>query len=388
MPAAGGRRGAGASRYRFVDFAARAQPGFRNRVVPIDEVEALVLRYGGEECYATIFCCTDELLLYVAEHQVDGRPSVAGYDGRVWAPFLPIDIDAHPPGGDLHDALDLARRAQDVLLAEWGVPDEALHAFFSGAKGFHLLIDTRAFGRVVPARELHRLFSRLRLELLRDLAAADRAMFDLAIGDKMRLLRLPNTRHAGSGLFKVRLGRDEFAHCPLAEILSLARAPRPLPGLVAAGLVPTARVAPVPGLVERYRRARLVLRRQRGAHPYRMRTPPATPEEALCAARLDLWRGEIEPGMRNNVAIRLASAFRLAGYDRQRTLALLTEWDRRQASPLPEAEIRAVIASAYARAFPYTYGCHDDVIRAFCPFVGCWNECADYRTFHSRSGRD
>lgn len=369
-----------------MDFAARARPGFRNCVVPVGEVEALVARYGAEECYASIFRCSDELLLYVAEHRVDGRPSVAGFDGRVWAPFLPIDIDAHPPGGDLHDALDLARRAQEVLRCGWGVPEAGLHAFFSGAKGFHLLIDVRVFGRVTPARELHRIFSRLRLELLRDLEEADRERFDLAIGDKMRLLRLPNTRHAGSGLFKIPLSGEELSKCPLAEILALARAARSLPGLAAGGLEPVARVAAVAGLVERYRRARLALRRGRGPHPYRMRTPPRSPEEALCAARRELWRGEVGPGMRNNVAIRLASALRLAGYDRPRTLALLVEWDRRQPTPLPESEIRAVVASAYARPYPYTYGCHDDVIRAFCPFVGRWNECVDYRTFHRSVG--
>jgi hypothetical protein len=41
--------------FRWVDFAARAQPGFRNHVVTVDEVPALVARFGAEECYASIF---------------------------------------------------------------------------------------------------------------------------------------------------------------------------------------------------------------------------------------------------------------------------------------------------------------------------------------------
>ena len=99
-----------ASRYRYVDFAAQGQEGFRNHVVTVDAVAALVAQYAATECYASIFCFADDILLYLAEHRVAGRPSIAGYDGRVWAAFLPLDIDAHPPAAELADALELARR--------------------------------------------------------------------------------------------------------------------------------------------------------------------------------------------------------------------------------------------------------------------------------------
>jgi hypothetical protein len=49
--------------------------------------------------------------------------------------------------------------------------------------------------------------------------------------------------------------------------------------------------------------------------------------------------------------------------------------------------VRGVVDSAYARPYPYSYGCHDEVIAAFCPFVGRWNECEDHRELHPRSGR-
>ena len=55
---------------------------------------------------------SNAILLYLAEHRVDGRPSIAGYDGALWAPFLPLDIDAHPPRSTLGDALTLATFGQ------------------------------------------------------------------------------------------------------------------------------------------------------------------------------------------------------------------------------------------------------------------------------------
>ncbi|HXQ20039.1 MAG TPA: primase C-terminal domain-containing protein [Candidatus Acidoferrales bacterium] len=378
------------TRYHYVDFAAAAQPGFRNHVVTLDAVAGLVAQHGAAECYASIFCFADEILLYLAEHRVDGRPSIAGYDGRVWAPFLPLDIDAHPPAAELADALELARRTYRLLVERWAVAPAAVHPYFSGAKGFHILIDTRAFGRVAPARDLHRVFSRLRLQVLTELPDAARPLFDLAIGDKVRLLRLPNTRHASSGLYKVALTADELLTRTVDEIRSLARAPRPLPRVAAAGLLPAEAVGPVPRLVELFESARRALRRERGPHSYRLGSAAALaslrPDDALCAARLVMWQSQIRRGNRNNVAIRLASAFRLAGYTEEQTRGLLLGWNRCQGTGLPEHELRAVVQSAYARPYPYNYGCHDEVIRTFCPYVGRLSECDDYRERHPRSG--
>lgn len=376
------------ARYRYVDFAAAAQPGFRNHVVPVDEVPALVERYGATECYTTIFMFSDEALLYLAEHRVNGRPSIAGFDGRVWAPFLPLDIDGHGGDGGLEEALALARDAYRLLVERWAVAPEAVHAYFSGAKGFHLLVDTRACGRVAPGRDLHRVFSRLRLAILRALPRTARSLFDLAIGDKVRLLRLPNTRHGVSGLYKIPLSEDELLVGSAADIRALAVAPRRLVRTTAAGLLPLAAVEAAPGLETRFASARNAVRRARGAHPYRLGPSPAAPAGALCAARRAMWEGQVLPGNRNNVAIRLASAFRLAGYREPETSALLLAWNRDRRIGLPEREILAVVRSAHARPFPYLYGCHDEVIRGYCPFVGRLLECEDYRQRGVRAGSE
>jgi hypothetical protein len=103
------------------------------------------------------------------------------------------------------------------------------------------------------------------------------------------------------------------------------------------------------------------------------------PEEALCAARLEMWRSSIPAGNRNNIAIRLASAFRIGGHSREETESLLLAWNHRQRLPLVEREVLAVVASAYARPYPYAYGCHDEVIRSFCPFADRLDECEHRR---------
>jgi hypothetical protein len=126
-----------------------------------------------------------------------------------------------------------------------------------------------------------------------------------------------------------------------------------------------------------------MIRRQRGPHPYRFAKTPDGPQEALCAARLEMWRTSVLPGNRNNVAIRLASAFRIGGYGRRETESLLLAWNGRQSVPLMEREVLAVVASAYARPYPYAYGCHDEVIRSFCPFADRLDDCEDRRNGRS-----
>ena len=102
----------------------------------IDEVPGLVERWGAEECYASVFRFSAEILCYLASHRVDGRASIADYDGPMWAPFLPLDIEAHPPASTLTDALQLARRIHTLLVERWRVPAAALHLYFSGNRGF------------------------------------------------------------------------------------------------------------------------------------------------------------------------------------------------------------------------------------------------------------
>jgi hypothetical protein len=99
-----------------------------------------------------------------------------------------------------------------------------------------------------------------------------------------------------------------------------------------------------------------------------------------------MWRDDLQAR-----ATTRPSAWRrpsVAGFRHEETLELLRAWAARQSRPLPDGEIVSVVASAFARPFPYTYGCHDEVIRAFCPYSGRLFDCADYRDQHPRSGRD
>ncbi|MCX8072931.1 MAG: primase C-terminal domain-containing protein [Candidatus Binatia bacterium] len=369
-------------RYRFVDCAAAKAPGFRNHLLPVEQVGEFVSRFGPDECFATIFFFSEEALLYLAEHRVDGHPSIAGFDGKVWASFLPIDVDAEASLAGLGEALRLTQHTYAFLRKSWQIPDTAMHVYFSGHKGFHLLVDTRVFGRVAPATDLHRVFSLFRLRLWQALRApATAARFDLAIGDKVRLLRLANTRHNRSELYKIPLSPEELFTLSPPDIVQLARAPRALSRTQCQGLLPLEPVHSVVSAQQVFAQARRMVRRGR-VHPYRFPAPPADVETALCPARQLMLEQDIPEGFRNNVAIRLASALRRAGYSELHTRNILRAWNQRLTRPLKERELQSVIRSAYARPFPYAYGCHDEVMRRFCPFRDHLLACDLYRQQH------
>ena len=110
-----GRYNRSMRKFNLVDFAAHYQKGFRNHIVSIDEVPALVESFKRYGCYATYFFYSDEALTYMSAQAEESAPTIAGYEGKVWARSLPIDLD-HP---NLAPALEAARQLSSFLLERW-----------------------------------------------------------------------------------------------------------------------------------------------------------------------------------------------------------------------------------------------------------------------------
>jgi hypothetical protein len=354
-------------RYRYVDFAARRRPGFRNCVIALSRVPELVERYGTYGCYSTFYLFDRELLRYARDHRRDGHLSVAGYEGPILAPVWPLDVDHAVLG----EALRWARAIHERLTEDWGVPRAALRAYFSGKKGFHITVDTRAFTANAPSRFLPEVLHRMTLRLAIETGAGGAGPLDLSLRDRVRLLRLPNTRHEASGLFKVPLAEDELFGLDPARIRDLALGPRPLSGADPAGLLLDAEV-------KVSARARAVFDSCAsgvGAPGWEGAGPVSEPEardlpptEVLkCPARRRLLELPVPPGRRNNTAIRLASWLREGRVDREAVEAMLLAWNSRNPEPLDPAEVRHVVTSAFAPRRAYRYGCRDPLIEAHCP---------------------
>jgi hypothetical protein len=354
-------------KFHFVDFAAHYQKGFRNHIVSIADVPDLVRSFDRYGCYATYFFFSDELLTYISAHSDNGSPTIAGYHGKVWAPYFPIDLD-HP---SVEPALAATRLLASIFLDRWRIDPRGLQIYFSGSKGFHIMLDTRLFGRIAPAKNLPLVFDSLRRHLAQELPERLREAVDFAIKDRLRLLRLPNTAHEKSKLYKIVLGADELQNAGVDEIREWARHTRPLALTDETGLVSQVAVPKNPAaaelLVRISRQARKLARRP---FAYHFRRPEDLQRlEFPCAGIEAIWQSHIEPGQRNNCAIRLASELRLLGLDAGQADDKLLEWNERNAIALPADEIHSVVRSAYQQRFPYRFSCHDAILRHFCPLA-------------------
>lgn len=354
-------------KFHFVDFAAHFQKGFRNHIVSIAEVPALVEQYGRYGCYATYFFYSDEILTYMASHATESgsRPSLAGYEGKVWAPYFLIDLDHK----DLNVACEAVRLLAVFFLEQWKVEPNALQIYCSGMKGFHILLNTHAFGRITPSKSLPQIFSAMRRHLAQELPEKLRETVDLGIKDRVRLIRLPNTLHEESGLYKVILSLEEINTFDADKIRELAANPRPLTATDETGLVSYFEIKKSPLAFDFFQRIKRQVRRlTRKPFEYHFRRPEDLSHLAFpCLGVQKIWESHVEPGFRNNCAIRLTSSLRLLGLDSSEARQKLVEWNETHGINLPERELAGVIHSAYEYPFPYHYSCRDEVLRHFCP---------------------
>ncbi|HXG52450.1 MAG TPA: primase C-terminal domain-containing protein [candidate division Zixibacteria bacterium] len=369
-------------KFRWVDFAAHFQKGFRNHIVSIDEVPALVQAFDRYGCYATYFFFSDEVLAYMSAQAEAGSPTISGYGGKVWAPFFPIDLD-HP---ETQPALEAARLLAAFLRNGWKIAPEALQIYFSGSKGFHLMLDTRIFGRVAPSKTLPAVFDAVRRHLSYQLPERLRDTVDFAIKDRVRLLRLPNTIHERSGLNKVLLFPEEIERLDAAAVRELARGTRPLACTDETGLISRVHVGENEEASRLFRRVRQqVARLKRRPFSYRFRRQTDSREVRFrCAAVERIWESHIEPGFRNNCAIRLASELRLLGLSADETLEKLFEWNEKNRIALPRDELERVVRSAYHHPFPYRYSCRDEILRRFCPLPD-YESCREFTASRSET---
>ncbi|MGH7886851.1 MAG: primase C-terminal domain-containing protein [Candidatus Binatia bacterium] len=154
-----------------------------------------------------------------------------------------------------------------------------------------------------------------------------------------------------------------------AQIRDLARRPRTLALTDESGLVSRVDVKENPAAAKLFQRMQRQFKTlTRKPFSYRFQRPADLDQiQFHCAGAQAIWQSHIEPGYRNNCAIRLASELRQLGLSAAETETKLLEWNERNAIGLSAEELRSVAHSAYQHRFPYRYSCKDEILRRYCP---------------------
>lgn len=140
-----------------------------------------------------------------------GRDEYISYTAQCF----PIDIDSD----DLNDALEKLKHILH-LLQEMGVDINLIYLFFSGKKGFHIFIPSQHFGGFIPKVKFQNTFYDIHDNFDFPSGYTDRSIYS-----KRRGMKVPNTQHPATNLYKIQLTLSDI-DLGIEHIKKLAKNPR------------------------------------------------------------------------------------------------------------------------------------------------------------------
>jgi hypothetical protein len=188
-------------------------------IVPATYLESELDRLGTSptNVHLSIFRFSDDIKEYRDEN--DNR--TRGYRGPAYADYLPVDIDA-PSADELGEAVETARTVLSVLTGDWELTYEDIACYYSGRRGFHIMVPTRHFWDFDPTPHFHDLLFELAAELfvgtpvMREVNSNSRDpvvtsdLVDLGCYSRLHMLRMPGTIHEDTQLWKIPVREHEL----------------------------------------------------------------------------------------------------------------------------------------------------------------------------------
>lgn len=273
---------------------------------------------------------------------------------------LYIDLDINNLEEDFEklkrDVLLLCRRLKTMF----HLTDDNLQIFFSGSKGFHILVPHSVFG-IEPSKDLNDRYKLIALELK---SYTITKSVDTRIYDSKRLFREPNTINSKTGLYKVQMSLNQVRDMKYEELLIYASAPKELRE---ANETYNANAATsFNSLIEEIRE------RQKKTINHKVARQMLEKRELLPCVKYILQHGA-QKGGRNNTAMALASALYQREPDKQQEiLDIMQTWNHKKLDePLSDKELETTVLSAYRNVQDgKKYGCGSFIDMGIC-VKGC-----------------
>jgi len=263
---------------------------------------------------------------------------------KIRGPFY-LDFDMDNLNDDNY--ISLKRQvgyAYEFIQGILDIPCEFIEIFFSGKKGFHILISPVIFGfdfeeanKVVGNYKAFADFIKWKIEKE---TVINPSCIDMQIYDKRRVLRIENSINSKSGLYKIRLSKKELHNLTLEELKELAKTPRDVelfypPYLKEVRSAWDYIIADDTHLPTSERKERKKLNRNNN----RIR-------KDLMPCIKEIMLHGVDKGSRNNTTVAFASSLLQNGYDTDEVLETLLEWNDMNNPPLSENEITVTLISA------------------------------------------
>ena len=241
------------------------------------------------------------------------------------------------------DLLLVIRRLKTLFYLE----DKDMEIYFSGSKGFHILISHKIFG-FEPSRDINKHYKKIATELK---TYTINKSVDTKIYDSKRLFRVPNTINHKTGLYKVSISYDKIkTMTTFDELKKYASKTKPnIPKIYKYN--EKARLA-FDELIEKIEAEEKAKVNAKLAKEFIQR------KELLPCVQYILNHG-CAKGCRNNTTVALANSLFQIGKTYDEVLEIITFWNAtKNEDPLDENEIRNTVKSAMNNASQNRfYGC-------------------------------
>lgn len=306
----------------------------RKIYIPVDDtyyenVNKHVNKYRTTDCYTSVYIYDtteiDKAMMY----------------GPVY-----LDLD-----GKLDTDEDFNALKRDVLMSVgalellFGIPEDQVELYFSGSKGFHILVQPESFG-LVPVKNLEVYYKAIAVKIN---SLTIGGFIDTSIFDKKRLFRMPNTINSKTGLYKVPITIDELRKTDLTEMKQYASQQHQ---------VDWPQKKMVQGALQKIvsNAENLVTATHRKSNPKSIVSFKKRPP--LPCVQLLIEQGSKE-GHRNNDCVAIASSLAQAGYSLDEATEIMASWNDNTEPPLPFSEVMRTVRSAYDIAKAGRgYGCN------------------------------
>jgi hypothetical protein len=296
--------------------------GFRrNRFIDVFDIKKIRKRYKNKGICTTVF-----------------KYNTKDQDKSLLVGDFYLDLDAE---NNIEKAKQDAISSVSFIKNVLRIPEEYIHIYFSGQKGFHITVPYKCFG-IQPCKNLNLIYKEIAIDIKN---FTDYKSIDIQIYDNKRMYRLPGSIHQKTGLHKIPLLYHELRILNESEIKELAKKRRKI------SFPSTLYISEAHKIIKEYEEKVIEknkqLNKKRKTEQVLKYTPP-------CIKSI-LENGE-NSGNRNNTCAILASHYKERGFTLAQILEIVQDWNSEKClPPLVSREVQQTVKSIFNN--PKSYGC-------------------------------
>lgn len=272
----------------------------------------------------------------------------------LYAPLY-IDLD-----GDIYNDFEKLRmdavQCISYMKSLLSLKDEDFEVYFSGAKGWHIVVAPEVLG-IQPSAELNEVFKAWALHMYHSYNIKS---VDLKIYDRKRLFRLPWSINSKTGLRKVYVDIDFLKHCTKRELKLLASNPLSRFMLPIKHKQNDEAVKKFKEMIDRFNENK---KNRESRKPVNL---PKEKQELLPCIK-EILNTSIGKGARNNTLAVLASALLQSGYTKEESIDVALSWNSANDPPMSDSEVEHTCGSVYSMLLSgRSYGCNSIKELGYC----------------------